>query len=255
MNNFIKNNKNGIIGTLLFHLLLLLIILFFGFAAPEPKFPDPEGILINFGTDDNGTGKIEPENNVKKITKNIVEETNIKEINLTQDYQDAPVVKQEHKKTNNKKIVENKKEEEKEPEINKTAIFPGNNKNTSTSEGDNNGSGNQGRIDGSKTSTSHVGNGLGIHGIGYSLKGRLPVGKLPQPVYPSNNEYGDVVIEIKVDKNGKVISAYKKEKGTTTHDPQLINAAIKAAWKAKFNRDLNSIQQVGTITYHFEIKK
>ncbi len=255
MINFIKDNKNGIIGTLVFHLLLLLIIIFFGFAAPEPKFPDPEGILINFGTDDNGSGNIEPENNVKKVTKKVVEETNTKDVNLTQDYQDAASVKVEKKKVKKQNIKENTDKEEKEPEVNKTALFPGNNKNSATSEGDNNGNGNQGRIDGSKNSSSHIGNGLGNNGIGYSLNGRLPVGKLPPPVYPENNEYGKVVIAIKVDKYGNVISAYKKEKGTTTHDPQLINAALKAAWKAKFNKDLNSIQQVGTITYNFELKK
>jgi len=255
MNNFIKENKNGIIGTIVFHLLLVLIILFFGFTAPEPKFPDPEGILINFGTDDNGSGKIEPENNVKKVTKKIQEETNVKDVNLTQDYQEAANVKTEKKIIKKETVVKKEDKKEKEPEINKTALFPGSNKNTSTSEGENNGTGNQGDINGSKNSTSHVGNGLGTQGIGYSLNGRLPVGKLPPPIYPENNEYGKVVIAIKVDKYGKVISAYKQERGTTTHNPELINAALKAAWKAKFNKDLNSIQQAGTITYNFELKK
>ncbi len=254
MNKFIKDNKNGIIGTVLFHLLLVLIIVFFGFAAPEPKFPDPEGILINFGTDDNGMGNIEPENKVTKVTKNVVEETNVKDVNLTQDYQDAATIKTEHKKVEKKKVTEDKKEVEKEPELNKTALFKANNTNSTTSEGDNNGTGNQGRIDGSKNSTSHVGNGLGSNGIGYSLNGRTPNGKFPLPVYSGKNKSGVVVVAIKVDKYGNVISAVKKERGTTTHDPELINAAIKAAWKAKFNKDLNSIQQVGTITYNFELK-
>lgn len=252
MINFIKDNKNGIIGTVLFHVMLLLIILFFGFAAPEPKFPDPEGILINFGTDNQGSGDIEPENKVNKIVNKQVSENKVVEENLTQDYQESAEVKKQHNNIKENKV--NKKEnKEVKPEVNKTALFPSNNNNNSNNEGETGDEGNQGRIDGSKDSKSHVGNGLGNDGIGYSLNGRAPIGKFPKPLYSGENKSGKVIIEIKVDKYGKVISAVKKEKGSTTSDPELVNAAIKAAWKARFNQDLNSIQQVGTITYNFDL--
>ena len=49
----------GLVGTVVFHLGLLVFIIIFGFATPLP-LPGEEGILINFGTDDQGAGEDEP---------------------------------------------------------------------------------------------------------------------------------------------------------------------------------------------------
>jgi hypothetical protein len=43
-----KNNRAGIIGTILFHVLLLILFLFVGMTYPDPPPPE-EGITINFG--------------------------------------------------------------------------------------------------------------------------------------------------------------------------------------------------------------
>jgi hypothetical protein len=56
---YIKEHKRGIIGTAIFHIIVLLILLFLGFFTPLP-LPGEEGILVNFGTSDNGFGDIEP---------------------------------------------------------------------------------------------------------------------------------------------------------------------------------------------------
>jgi hypothetical protein len=61
MSNFFKNNKNGLIGTIVFHGLVLLVLLLFGFSEPQIQFPEPEGIVIDFGDSDQGLGDIEPE--------------------------------------------------------------------------------------------------------------------------------------------------------------------------------------------------
>ena len=54
-----KNKRAGLIGTILVHLLLLLLFMFYGLTY---QYPIPEqGILINFGTSDEGTGEIQPE--------------------------------------------------------------------------------------------------------------------------------------------------------------------------------------------------
>ena len=52
-------SKRGIIGTSVFHGILLGIIIFFGFMVPDPP-PGEEGMLINFGTDETGFGMEEP---------------------------------------------------------------------------------------------------------------------------------------------------------------------------------------------------
>ena len=48
-----KNKRNGIIGTILFHALLLLSFLFMGLTYKIPPPPE-EGISINFGFEEQG---------------------------------------------------------------------------------------------------------------------------------------------------------------------------------------------------------
>jgi colicin import membrane protein len=54
-----KLNRKGVIGTIIYHTLLVLLLIFAGLTFPDPP-PEEEGILVNFGTDDTGFGQIEP---------------------------------------------------------------------------------------------------------------------------------------------------------------------------------------------------
>ena len=54
-----KLNGRGLIGTIIYHALLLLLLVFAGLTFPYPP-PDEEGILVNFGTDETGFGDFEP---------------------------------------------------------------------------------------------------------------------------------------------------------------------------------------------------
>lgn len=56
---FIREHKTGIIGTIVFHAIVIILLLFLGFFTPLP-LPEEQGILVNFGTDDNGLGELEP---------------------------------------------------------------------------------------------------------------------------------------------------------------------------------------------------
>ena len=56
---YYKKHKKGIIGTIIFHTIILLILLFLGFFTPLP-LPGEEGILVNFGNSENGFGDREP---------------------------------------------------------------------------------------------------------------------------------------------------------------------------------------------------
>ena len=250
MKNISHNNNNkGIIGTIAFHLAIALLLIFIGFSPPLPTFPDPEGIIINFGTDIQGAGIVEPQDIQSEPQATEVSVTEVEA--LTQDFQEAPAI--EEKKTQETIIKEEKVVEEvEEPrKVNPFALYKGNDSNDS--EGITSGDGNQGSEDGSKDSKNYYGNGLGNKGIGYSLKGRAPIGKFPEPAYPPGNISGKVVVNIKVDKYGRVI-AVSEGKGSTTSNTSLIRAAKKAAWKARFNEDFNSIEQTGTITYHFQLQ-
>jgi hypothetical protein len=54
-----KLNRRGLIATIIYHTLLLLLLVFAGLTFPDPP-PEEEGILVNFGTDLTGLGEYEP---------------------------------------------------------------------------------------------------------------------------------------------------------------------------------------------------
>ena len=120
----------------------------------------------------------------------------------------------------------------------------------STSQGNSYGSGNQGSPNGTPGANQYgIGGGEG-KGISYNLSGRN-ARSLPKPAFPGN-ESGIVVVEVTVDKFGKVTKALPGVKGSNTVDPDLLEAARKAASAASFNTDQSApAYQKGTITYHF----
>jgi len=135
----------------------------------------------------------------------------------------------------------------------KNAFGGGKTDNGSQSRGQGNtyGSGNQGSPDGTPGVKQYgLGGGPGKGGVSYNLSGRRAQ-SLPKPSFPGN-ESGTVVVEVTVDKNGKVTKALPGIKGSNTVNTDLLEAAKKAALAASFNTDDNAAAfQKGTITYHF----
>ena len=66
---------------------------------------------------------------------------------------------------------------------------------------------------------------------------------------------GRVVVEVSVDRSGKVIQATPGSKGSTTLDEYLLKVAKEAALKATFDpkADAPAVQK-GTITYNFMLR-
>jgi hypothetical protein len=142
--------------------------------------------------------------------------------------------------------------------LNKTRDALANSKNvgtSSTSEGKAGGRGNQGVQTGSVDSKNRgEGRGLGTQGnFSYDLGGR-GFQSLPKPRYDYQGE-GKVVVEVSVDRSGKVIQAIPGIKGSTTFDEYLFKVAKEAALKARFapKSDAPALQK-GTITYNFVLK-
>jgi TonB family protein len=97
-----------------------------------------------------------------------------------------------------------------------------------------------------------VGNGVGP-GISFNLAGRSMV-LIRKPDFSEQRE-GIVVVEITVDRNGKVINATPGVKGSTIVDNTLYSAAKRAAMESKFNLKSDAPDlQVGKITYHFKLQ-
>lgn len=315
-----KKNTRGLAGTIIFHGGLIALMIILGFKAPFPP-PAEEGILVNFGTNEEGAGFFEPqrqeyappvvERQQEEITPPVIKDP-VEDLSgnskreaenlMTQDIEDAAAVnaqknreeelekkriedarqkeleRQRQAELEKKRIeeerirqeeLERKRIEDEErqriaqQEAQKNAIsdrmkksFGGQADSGQTgSEGVSGGTGNQGVTTGSvdsqdRTMISSTGNG-----ISYSLDGRSVVGTLKKPDYPGQ-ETGKVVVQITVDRDGRVIAAVPGVKGTTTMDTRLHEAAKKAALTARFNKVEGpnaAITQKGTITYDFRL--
>ena len=110
-------------------------------------------------------------------------------------------------------------------------------------------SGNEGSVTGNET--SGVTKGVGGHGT-FDLQGRSLNGSLPVPVYNVQEE-GRVVVNITVAPNGRVIATSINSRSNTS-SKALRDAAMKAARQAVFNSVSTINNQMGTITYYFQLK-
>lgn len=274
-----KNHRKGIISSIIFHALLLLLLWFFGLPYLDPPPPD-SGILVNLGFSETGIGDTPPEtiNKTEEVVQEVtppepvVEAEEVQEEVLTQEteitetivekVEEQPKVQPKEKPKEVEKKVQvpvetvPKEVEKEQPKINQKAMFKGreSTQDKEGSEGISKGTGDQGKEWGSDQSKNYGdGNGLGDSGIGFSLGGRKHIA-LPKP-NDNSQAVGTVVIRIKVDKKGNVIDASYQAKGSNTTNSTLVQAAIQAAKKSKFEADLNaSEEQFGTITYHFKVE-
>ena len=101
---------------------------------------------------------------------------------------------------------------------------------------------------------SGTGRGLnpdGLDQLDKGLQGRGLVGALPKPSYPGEKG-GKVVIRVTVDAAGRVTSAEFHAQGSTTSNATLVEAAKRAAMKARFTESASFVQG-GMITYVFKM--
>ena len=86
--------------------------------------------------------------------------------------------------------------------------------------------------------------------IYYSLENRYHL-RLPVPVYKCEGS-GLIEVRIVVDQKGRVVHAEVDQKGASLNEICLAEAAKNAALRTRFNADYKAAtRQVGTITYHF----
>ncbi|MBU2651107.1 MAG: hypothetical protein KKA81_09250, partial [Bacteroidetes bacterium] len=144
-------------------------------------------------------------------------------------------------------------EEPSEPEqkVDPRAMFTGKtNTGTGSNEGVTGQPGDQGKPNGDPGSSNYDGQGGAGNGVSFSLGGRGSR-HLPKPSYQSQ-EQGKVVVDIWVNREGKVVKALAGGKGTTILDTRLRRLAEEAALRSLFEPDPNAPDnQKGTITYNF----
>ncbi len=264
-----KEEKKSFRITVIIHVVIVLLLFLFGLSYFDP--PIEQGIAVNFGTMDVGSGEVQPLEQLQTSPSQTntqvesVPETDIKEEVVTQDEDEAPVIKNEVKKT---EVTPPSKEKPKE----QVKVEPKPDKSTAdalssiinapkkegvnqSGEGNDAKAGDKGNPDGDPNAGSYYGIGKGLDGDGnYLLGGRKA---LLKKVYVQEcNQEGIVVVDIDVDRNGNVIKAIAGVKGTTNNSKCLLDPARKAALETKFNPDDKAPdRQIGKIIYRFSLSE
>lgn len=252
-----KNNRTGLIGTILFHALLLILFLFVGMSYPDPPPPE-EGITINFGDSDEGMGETQTEelsSSSNATTEEVINPnatSSSAETNLTtQNTTETVNVNASNNTSQPKNTTQQTTTSQQSTSQNLSEALNAfnNSGSASTSDGTTGNPGNQGSLNGDPNSNNYTGGGSG-DGVKWNLAGRTPL-SLPK-IEDNSQEQGTVVVDIVVDKNGKVIKATPGSRGSTTTSPILYKKAVEAALRTKFNAkpDLVSDQK-GTMTFVF----
>ena len=271
---------------------LLLLMFYIGLTYMEP--PIENGITVNFGTMEFGMGKEQPKEKIQSQPaekKEVVEEQQQEEQAappeevasadatekpaeklLTREEEEAIKIKQQQEaarreaaamKAKAEQLAREKQAAEEKARLEQEAkkkkldeLMGGLTKSDGTaqgSEGDDQRAGDKGQPDGDPYATSYYGDpGTGSGTAGYGLNGRTLANK--GGVQQQCNEEGRVVVQIVVDRSGKVISANPGVRGTTNNDPCLLEPARKTALQYRWNADSNAPpQQVGFVVVNFKL--
>lgn len=276
-----EENKNKIISlgiSLLIFTILLLFLIFYVIITPNPPFPEAPGggggIEFNIGNLIEGTGNVE--NNGVGDAVQVVESTeaiptpqsnSAEEIVTSENGEDINITKTETKPntTNQTVVIPVKPKVKTAAELLKEKFEKNKGNNGGGGDGNSGHEGNDGRPDGNPNTHGTggtgggegggdgpgkgPGKGPGNGGYGFSLSGRSIM--TPPVLSKDTKEEGKVVVEITVDKNGKVIKADPNGRGTTTSSPMLKAKARQAALTTTFNVSGEFEEQKGTITIIF----
>ena len=284
-----RHKKKSFTLTTLLLSALLLLLFYIGLTYLDP--PIENGIAINFGTTDFGSGKVQPKEKIRQEPRQVepepVQETPppsepqqvaanepVEKVLTSNDEETIRINQQKEAKrkaeeiakrkraeaeriANEKKEAEERKRREQEnKKKNLDALIGGIGKSDGTttgSEGDDSRQGDKGSPEGNPYATSYYGApGSGSGTGGYGLNGRSLVSK--GAVRQECNEDGRVVVRIVVDRNGRVTKATPGVKGTTNNAPCLLEPARKTALLHKWNLDSKApSQQIGFVVVNFKL--
>ena len=253
--------------------LILALIAIFRFVSVlniiEP--PEESGIAVNFGNTDVGSGnniqpaptKVTPPSNPEPVEP--TDPTPVDNV-ATQDNTDAPAIDSDPEVTEPvtkpaKKPIEKKPEPKPEPKPSNDVLDALSNvEGADPADGENNdgegpgdGPGNKGQLNGNPYANTYYGNpGSGQGGKGFGLSGRGKVAG--QGVKPDCFETGTVIVEIEVDRQGRVQKATPGKRGSTNTAACLLKAARESAKTYRFTAapKANAIQ-IGFIEVVFKV--
>lgn len=240
----------GLMGSILSGIIIILLLMFV--FMPFEKTEEEEGIMVSFGDEIEGLGETASETTTAPPTTPPPTPPTKDEL-MTQEDEETLALEAQKKKEREEKrrqemlIAEQKRQEELEKkrieaeQAAKTvkAGKAGSVFGQSVGVGQSTGAGTSGNPAGKGSS----------NGNDWNLSGRDLRGGIPRPDYNANEE-GKIVVSIRVDESGNVISATTGQ-GTTITDRTLVEKTLAAARKVKFSSGKNNVY--GTITYKFKL--
>lgn len=249
MNSNEKKDKGiAAVGTIVIHALVILLL--FLIIMPTVTLQGEEGVEVDLGMMDQGMGNMQPlKPAVPQASQPQQQPSKSKEDLTTQNDKEAPSLE----KPKNTKPKQEKPAEEPKPTVNQRALFKGDNTpQTGGSEGITGQPGDQGKPNGLAGIKQYDGNGGKGNGAGYDLGGR-GAKSLHRPDNDFTEE-GTVVVDIWVNRDGKVTRAEVATKGTTLINADMRRKAVQAALRSSFASASDAPEeQHGTITYTFVI--
>lgn len=267
-----ENNLPKALGISSIVMILLGVIGFFiVFGQAELPEYGTGGIIVNYGTSEEGMGDDymsveepsmdENANNVRPDrvvptetpTPTPTQQVSDKAV-ATQDMEDAPAVAKSTKPVKNAAPETTKEVKNSTPAVNTNALYKGK-KNNGTGQGDGTGTtpGNQGERDGDPLASNYGKGGSGFGNAMISLANRRFT--VAPKIDDNGQQAGIVAVEFKVDKNGIITYARAGAKGTTISDGSLWSKCERAVRGARLNEIANAPDsQTGIIKFNFKLR-
>lgn len=274
-----KHERNSAKMTTLIVAILVLLLFVVGTKYMDP--PEEYGVAVNFGNSPVGSGNIQPTQPIKSRPNNepVKEDTQAdksqpeetteainkaEEVITSEDIEALAIkkakeveakVKAEAKRLEQlkKQEVERKAKEEQDKKDKLDALIGGVKNSegpTAKGEGPGDGPGDKGDLDGNPYAPYQGMPGSGNGGMGYGLNGR---GKPSFTVFDGcTNEYGLIVVDIVVGRNGEVIEATPGVRGSSNATSCLKTQAKKIAMSYKWPPDSKApARQYGKVSINF----
>ena len=238
-----RENKNKTIAigiTVAVHAAVIAVLFILALTTPLP-LPGEAGVEVNLGMYNEGMGVQQQPKPTKVVEAPKPKPEQVKEETVTQDTEEAPAIEEPKPKE--------------EPKVNERALFKPVNQpvEQQSSEGNTETPGDQGNPNGGQNIANYEGQGGAGGGPSYDLGGRNAK-SLPRPSSDFNEE-GTIVVDIWVDRGGRVQRA-EVGKGTNISNARMRETAKQAALQSVFAPDKNAVElQRGTITYKFIIRQ
>jgi hypothetical protein len=255
------HQKKSVVLTIILHGIIALLLWFLNLSTPNPPFAEGlaggggGGSFVEFGTLD-----------ISDVAPAPAPEPEPEEEIMTNDDEQTVSIDQPEKTKDKPEKKEKVKEQPKVkvdlvevPKVNQNALFKGGKRNNGGAQqgtgeggglGDGKGTGNGPGTGSGDGGGNGGGSGKG-DGFGYDLTGRGI--RSTAKVVDNSQETGTVVINIKVDKNGNVVSADGPARGSTTTSANLVKKSKEAAEKVKFSPSDVEVQK-GTMTFRYFLK-